>query len=58
MAESSSAEGLLKLRNEIIQLLAGKGCTVREANYILTQASRAISATASVQSIQDANYEF
>lgn len=58
MSESSSTKKLLGLRNEVIQLLAEKGCTVREANYILTQASRAINATASVQPIQDADYEF
>lgn len=58
MEESGSPKELLGLRNEVIQLLAEKGCTVRQANYILTQASRAINATASVQPIQDADYEF
>ncbi len=48
----------LELRDKIVQMLAEKGCTVRDANHILTQASRAISATASVQSIQGADYEF
>lgn len=48
----------LELRNKVVQMLAEKGCTVREANYILTQALRAISATATVQPIQDTDYEF
>lgn len=58
MSENSSTRALLELRNKIVQMLAEKGCTVREANYILTQASRAINATASVQPIQRADYEF
>lgn len=57
MSERISQETLLELRNTIVQMLAEKGCTVREADYILTQASRAIKATASVQVIQG-NYEF
>lgn len=58
MPEKSTTDKRLELRDKVVQMLAEKGCTVREANYILTQASRAINATASVQSIQAPDYEF
>ena len=56
--EKSPADKRLELRNKVVKLLAEEGCTVRDANYILTQASRAINATAPVQPVQGADYEF
>ena len=58
MPETENIKRRLELRNQVVQLLAEKGCTVREANYILTQASRAISATAAVQPVEETDYEF
>ena len=42
----------LSLRNEIVNLLAEDGCTVRQAEYILAQALRAISANTAVQPVE------
>lgn len=58
MPETLTATKRLELRNKVVKLLAEEGCTVRDANYILTQASRAISATATVQPVQGTDYEF
>ena len=58
MPENEHIRRLLELRNKVVQLLVDEGCTVREAAYILTQASRAINATAAVQPITSVDYEF
>ena len=49
---------VFEIRNEIVKLLADEGCTVKQAKYILEQASRAITATATVQPVEGTDYEF
>ena len=58
MTEAPAVNKRLELRNKVVNLLFEEGCTVRDANYILTQALRAIAATASVQPVQGTDYEF
>jgi len=58
MNSSASGKPLLEIRDMIVKLLAAEGCTVQQARYVLDQASRAITATASVQPIEAVNYEF
>lgn len=50
--------GFLRVRDKIIKLLEDENCTVRQADYILTQTSRGIHATAPVQFIEETDYEF
>lgn len=47
-----------ELHNQIIQILAKEGCTVRQAKIILERVSRTISGTAPVQYVPVIDYEF
>lgn len=53
-----SEEKFFLIRDKIVKLLEDEKCTVRQANSILAQVSRMISATAPVQLVEGANYEF
>lgn len=49
---------LLELRRDVVAILAKNNCTIREAQYILTQASRMIEATSKVQFSEEQLLEF
>lgn len=51
-------EEKMEARDKVMKILEEKNCTVAEAQYILTQVSKMISATARVQFVDNCNYEF
>lgn len=53
-----SEETFFRVRDEIVKLLENEKCTVRQADLILTQAARMISATASVRLVEGTYHEF
>lgn len=55
---TTSGKDILEVRNLVVKLLADEGCTVRQARYVLDQASKAITATATVQPVVGTDYEF
>lgn len=55
---TTTGKNVFEIRNKIVKLLADEGCTVRQAKYVLEQASRAITATATVQPVVGTDYEF
>lgn len=55
---TTTGKDVLEIRNQIVKLLADEGCTVRQAKYVLEQASRAITETATVQPVEGTDYEF
>ena len=46
-----------ELQSKIIQLVEEKNCTVREANYILSQVNRYVDAYSTVQFVGLPDYE-
>lgn len=47
-----------EIMNKIIQLLQSEGCTVRQANHLLTLCQNAINRTAPVQFVPGFPYPF
>lgn len=58
MSRDDTQDKSLSIASTIIELLAENGCTVQEANHILTMAYSAIRGTTKVQYTEELSHEF